>query len=43
LLIDTDDTAFSGSSIPLPLLNPDEKGAIFMDIPADSGRMYLIK
>ena len=43
LLIDTDDAAFSGSSIPLPLLNPDKNGAIFMDIPADSGRMYLIK
>lgn len=43
LLLDSDDETFSGSSKVLPLLNPDDNGAIFMDLPACSGRMYLVK
>ena len=43
LLLDTDDETFSGSSKVLPVLNPDDRGAIFMTLEANSGRMYLVK
>ncbi len=43
LLIDSDDQTFSGSSKPFPLLNPDDRGAVFMDLPPASGRIYLLK
>ncbi len=43
LLLDTDDETYSGTSKVIPVLNPDEKGAIFFDLAPASARLYIVK